>query len=76
LFELPIAASTRIRYAQDLGRKLELFKADYNEARVHQGSYGATPGEKPGGPTPQVADLENYRWRSHCCGLFELLIAD
>jgi hypothetical protein len=60
---------------EDLGRKQECFKAYYNEARVHQGLCGATPGEKAGGPTPQVADLENYRWRSHCHGLFELPIA-
>jgi transposase InsO family protein len=59
----------------DLGRRLEWFKAYYNEARVHQALYGATPGEKAGRPTPRVADLENYRWRSHYHGLFELPIA-
>jgi hypothetical protein len=34
----------------------------------------AQPG-KAGGPTPQPAGLENYRWQSHCHGLFELPIA-
>jgi hypothetical protein len=36
---------------------------------------GDTPGEKAGGPTPKRASLENYRWQSHCHGLFELPIA-
>jgi putative transposase len=61
--------------ADDLERKLELFKNYYNAARVHQGLSGDTPGEKAGGPTPQAAGLENYRWQSHCHGLFELPIA-
>ena len=61
--------------ADDLERKLELFKHYYNEARVHQGLFGETPGEKAGGPKPQAAGLENYRWQSHCHGLFELPIA-
>jgi transposase InsO family protein len=58
----------------DLERKLELFKNYYNSARVHQGLSGDTPGEKAGGPTPQAAGLENYRWQSHCHGLCELPI--
>ena len=61
--------------ANDLERKLGLFKNYYNAARVHQGLYGDTPGEKAGDPTPQAANLENYRWQSHCHGLFELPIA-
>jgi putative transposase len=61
--------------ADDLERKLELFKNFYNAARVHQGLSGDTPGEKAGGPTPQAAGLENYHWQSHCHGLFELPIA-
>jgi transposase InsO family protein len=61
--------------ADDLERKLGVFKEYYNAARVHQGRSGDTPGEKAGGPTPQAAGLENYRWQSHCHGLFELPIA-
>jgi transposase InsO family protein len=61
--------------ADDLERKLELFKDFYNAARVHQGLAGDTPGEKAGGPKPQPADLQNYRWQSYCHGLFELPIA-
>ena len=54
--------------SDDLERKLELFKSFYNAARMHQGLSGDTPGEK-------AAGLENYRWQSHCHGLFELPIA-
>jgi transposase InsO family protein len=61
--------------ADDLVRKLELFKKFYNATRVHQGLSGDTPEEKAGGPTPQLARLENYCWQSHCHGLFELPIA-
>src|SRR5260370_28350912 len=61
--------------ADDLDRKLELFKNYYNATRVHQGLSGDTPGEKAVGATPQAACLENYRWQSHCHWLFELAIA-
>ena len=61
--------------ADDLERKLESFKNYYNTARVHQGLSGDPPDEKAGGPAPQVVGLENYRWQSHCHGLFELPIA-
>src|ERR1039457_3353906 len=61
--------------ADDLERKLESFKNYHNTARVHQGLSGDTPDEKAGGPAPQVVGLENYRWQSHCHGLFELPIA-
>ena len=44
-------------------------------ARGHQGLSGDTTDEKAGGPAPQVVGLENYRWQSHCHGLFELPIA-
>ena len=34
-----------------------------------------TPGETAGNTRPQVANLENYRWRGHCRGLFQLPVA-
>ena len=34
-----------------------------------------TPEEKAGRATTQPFDLGNYRWQSHCHGLFELSIA-
>ena len=61
--------------ATDLEGKLELFKTYYNSIRVHQGLSGDTPGEKTGGPPPLVARLEDYHWRIHCHGVFELPIA-
>ncbi len=61
--------------AADLERKLESFKNYYNADRVHQSLSGDTPDEKAGGPKPQAAGLQNYRWQSHCHGLFELPIA-
>jgi len=60
--------------ADDLVRKLELFKKFYNAARVHQGLSGDTPRRKRA-TQPSTASLENYRWQSHCYGLFELPIA-
>jgi len=59
--------------ARDLEQKL--FKNYYNAARVHQGLSGHTPEEKSGGPTLQVASLEDYRWQSQCRGLVQLPIA-
>ena len=59
----------------DLERKLDSFKTYYNAVRLHQGLSGDTPGEKAGDPTPKPALMENYRWQSHCHGLFELPIA-
>ena len=61
--------------ADDLERKLELFRNYYNAARVHQGLSGDTPGEEAGATTPRPAGLENYRWQGRCHGLFQLPIA-
>jgi hypothetical protein len=36
---------------------------------------GDMPAEKANDPAPQAVGLENYRWQSHCHGLFELPIA-
>jgi hypothetical protein len=36
---------------------------------------GGTPGETAGNTRPLVANLENYRWRSHCRALFQLPVA-
>jgi transposase InsO family protein len=60
----------------DLERKLEEFKNYFNEYRVHQGLDGDTLGEVAAVKLlRQPASLLNYRWRSHCNGLFELPIA-
>jgi transposase InsO family protein len=58
--------------AEDLERKLTLFKRYYNAARVHQGLGGDTPEEQAGGSAVPVASLAHYRWQSHCHGLIQL----
>ena len=40
--------------AEDLERKLELFKNYYNAARVHRGLSGDTPGEKARAGKPHI----------------------
>jgi len=55
----------------DLERKLENYKAYYNQHRCHSGLAGATPAERSGMPPPPMAKLESYSWRRHCNGLFQ-----
>ena len=61
--------------AGDLEQKLALFKGYFNTARVHQGLEGEIPEEKATGSVAPVARLADYRWQSHCQGLFHLPIA-
>jgi transposase InsO family protein len=58
--------------AHDLQRKLLDFKDYYNGARVHRALDGTPPdgGSKSG--TQKIARLQDYRWRSHCRGLYQL----
>jgi putative transposase len=55
----------------DLERKLENYKAYYNQRRCHTGLAGATPAERSGVPVQPIAKLESYAWRQHCNGLFQ-----
>jgi putative transposase len=55
----------------DLERKLENYKAYYNQHRCHTGLAGATPAERSGVPAQPIAQLESYAWRQHCNGLFQ-----
>ena len=55
----------------DLERKLENYKAYYNQHRCHSGLAGATPAQRSGLPPPPMAKLESYSWRQHCKGLFQ-----
>jgi transposase InsO family protein len=59
----------------DLERKLEDYKTYYNHHRCHTGLAGATPAQRGGAPTHPTANLQSYRWRSHCNGLFQTPIA-
>lgn len=59
----------------DLERKLLRHRDYYNDQRTHHALNGVTPTVKTGKPTPKVADLNNFRWRSHCRGLYQVPIA-
>ena len=53
----------------DLENKLRVYQQYYNECRCHFGRNGATPVHSTG---EKLADLNHYRWRKHCRGLFQL----
>jgi putative transposase len=55
----------------DLERKLEDYKAYYNQHRCHTGLAGVTPAQRGGAPAQAIAHLDSYRWRQHCNGLFQ-----
>jgi transposase InsO family protein len=61
--------------AVDLERKLDEFKEYYNRHRVHSSLGGDTPAEVgENGPTLR-AEFGNFRWQSHCGGLYQLPMA-
>jgi hypothetical protein len=53
---------------RDLERKLDLFKAYYNDARAHRPLLGQTPNGSPRRTQP----LDRLRWQRYCRGLFAL----
>jgi len=57
---------------QDLERKLSGFQIYYNQYRTHGGIGGIPPANKRGPREQRTLSLSEYRWRSHCNGLFEL----
>jgi len=61
--------------ARDLENKLLSFKEFYNEQRCHYALDGDTPGERTTKIRTNVADLDSYRWQSHCRGLYQLPVA-
>lgn len=58
--------------AGDLERKLRRFQKYYNRHRIHASLAGVTPESKAGSPSSPIANLSNYRWRSHCRDLYQL----
>jgi putative transposase len=58
--------------AGDLESKLLGFRDFYNDQRCHYAWDGNTPSERAGNLRPRSADLESYRWRSYCRGLYHL----
>jgi putative transposase len=55
----------------DLERKLDRYKVYYNRYRCHTGLAGITPTQRSGAPPHPIANLNSYRWRQHCDGLFQ-----
>jgi hypothetical protein len=63
---------TLIWTATDLENKLRDYHGYYNEHRTHSGRDGSTPIKSVG---KKVIDINEYRWKKHCRGLFELPMA-
>jgi len=55
--------------ATDLENKLCEYQCYFNESRAHSGRGGDTPLEAAGS---KVVDINQYRWKKHCRGLFQL----
>lgn len=62
---------------RDLQKKLNQFQDYYNECRAHSSLGFRTPKEKAAEPITNraVVSLDNYRWESHCKGLYQLPVA-
>ena len=58
----------------DLENKLLEFRDYCNSHRTHHSLAGRTPDQDPKGPRP-FANLNSYRWQSHCRGLYQTSIA-
>ena len=56
----------------DLERKLRLYKEYYNKVRPHQGLEGALPDLQCSKMDRKITQLNAYRWRDHCRGLYQL----
>jgi transposase InsO family protein len=56
----------------DLENKLRDYQAYYNQHRCHSSRDGATPVDSC---STKVLDLNDYRWKKHCRGLFQLPVA-
>ena len=61
--------------ACDLERKLEAFRQYYNAHRTHTALDGDTPSEICGKTTIRSANPNQFRWKSHCRGLYQLPVA-
>ena len=61
--------------AQDLENKLLRFREYYNDQRGHHALSGVTPRAASGDPHLKPAHLHNFRWQTHCRGLYSLPIA-
>jgi transposase InsO family protein len=58
--------------AADLERKLADFQAYDNQHRTHSSLGGDTPADGDGGNPKLQTALNNFRWQTHCRGLYQL----
>jgi len=61
--------------ANDLKNKLAEFQNYYNATRCHSSISCATPEYQANKKSNTIVDINNYRWRKHCRGLFNLPMA-
>jgi len=59
---------------RDLLRKLNQFKDYYNNSRGHLSLDAKTPVQKANDQSTMPRPIENYFWKSHCNGLFQIPI--
>ena len=59
----------------DLQHKLADFADYYNRHRVHSSLDGSTPAIRAGMDNSNLIDIRDYRWQSHCRGLFQTPMA-
>ena len=59
----------------DLERKLSEFQNYYNQHRTHSSLIGNSSIETTPRAVKTNENLSNYRWQSHCHGLFHLPVA-
>jgi len=58
--------------ATDLENKLHDYQSYYNNCRTHSGRDGTTPVDSVG---EKIVALNDYQWKKHCRGLFQLPVA-
>ena len=58
----------------DLEKKLADFQIYYNQHRTHNSLDGDTPAEVAGSTPKFPFVLNNFRWQTHCRGLYQLPI--
>lgn len=59
----------------DLQNKLDAYQQYFNNKRGHLGIDGIFPLQKADEKTADVISINNFRWKKHCRGLFQLPIA-
>ena len=58
--------------ATELEKQLREYRAYYNEQRCHSSKDGRTPVDSS---FSKAVEINNYRWKKHCRGLFQLPVA-